>query len=164
MMRFRMVTLTIALIGFLVINHLGNQNGQRLILRQIDTPEEVGQGLSAEDSRLESEYEVLTRMRVLIDTLDALGVETVDAVELRRDYRATMDHVERLRMSYFLSQALWRQTIRNMIWGIIVVIFLLPLAVMLDQRYPVGRIRPDADQDDGDPGHPGTDPETAFPA
>jgi len=163
-MRFRLITLTIALIGFLVINHLGNQYGQRLILRQIDAPEEAGQGLTVDDIRLESEIEMLTRMRTMIDTLDALGVETVDAVELRREYRASVDHLVRIRISYFLSQALWRQTIRNMIWGIIVVIFLLPLALILDQRYPVGRLKPGDQRGDGDSDFPGSDQETAQPA
>ncbi len=150
-MRFRLVGLAVALIGFLVINYLGNQYGQSLILQQIDSPAEAGQGMTADDARLVGEIETLKRMRVMIDTLDALGVETVDNIELRQEYRASVDHLERLRMSYFLSQAIWRQTIRNMIWGIVVVIFLLPLALLLDQRYPVGRVRPGDESDDADP-------------
>ncbi len=142
-MRFRLAALAVALLGFLVINYTSNEYGQKLILNQIDNPEKVGQGLSVEDARLESELEMLVSMRALIDTFDALGIQTIDAAELRREYRASMDHLERLRISYFMSQTTWRQTVMNLIWGSIVVIFLLPLALVLDQRYPVGRIRAD---------------------
>ncbi len=162
-MRFRLAALAVALLGFLVINYASNEYGQKLVLNQIDTPEEVGQGLSAEDMRLEGEIEMLSSMRAMIDTFDALGVQTIDAVEFRRKYRATMDHLERLRISYFMSQTIWRQTVMNLIWGIVVVIFLLPLALVLDQRYPVGRIRADEEIMIADSGTSDTDGKTEFP-
>jgi hypothetical protein len=162
-MRFRLIALALALIGFLVINHFGNQYGQNLILPRIDTPESVGQGMTAEDARLESEIDVLAKTRAMIDTLDALGVETVDAAELRREYRASVDHLSRLRMSYFLSQAIWRQTMGNMIWGVVVVIFLLPIAQVLDHRFPVGRLRTDEESETADPAPPRSDQETFRP-
>ena len=162
-MRFRLAALAIALVGFLAINYSGNEYGQRLILDQIDTPEEVGRELSAEDRRLEGEIELLSSMRAMIDTFDALGVQTIDAVEFRRKYRATVDHLERLRVSYFMSQTIWRQTVMNMLWGILVVIFLLPLALVLDRRYPVGRIRTDEGVQTASTGTSGIDEETEFP-
>ncbi len=162
-MRFRLAALAVALLGFLAINYTSNEYGQKLVLNQIDTPEEVGQGLSAEDMRLEGEIEMLSSMRAMIDTFDALGVQTIDAVEFRRKYRATMDHLERLRISYFMSQTIWRQTVMNLIWGIVVVIFLLPLALVLDQRYPVGRIRADEEIMIADSGTSDTDGKTGFP-
>ena len=162
-MRFRLAALAVALLGFLAINYTSNEYGQKLVLNQIDTPEEVGQGLSAEDIRLEGEIEMLSSMRAMIETFDALGVQTIDAVEFRRKYRATMDHLERLRISYFMSQTIWRQTVMNLIWGIVVVIFLLPLALVLDQRYPVGRIRADEEIMIADSGTSDTDGKTGFP-
>lgn len=162
-MRFRLAALAIALVGFLAINYSGNEYGQRLILDQIDTPEEVGRGLSAEDTRLESELDMLSQMRTMIDTLDALGIRTNDAIELRERYRASVDHLERLRISYFMSQTIWRQTVMNMIWGILIVIFLLPLALVLDRRYPVGRIRTDEEVQPPFTGISGIDEETEFP-
>jgi len=162
-MRFRLAALAVALFGFLAINYTSNEYGQKLVLNQIDTPEEVGQGLSAEDMRLEGEIEMLSSMRAMIDTFDALGVQTIDAVEFRRKYRATMDHLERLRISYFMSQTIWRQTVMNLIWGIVVVIFLLPLALVLNQRYPVGRIRADEEIMIADSGTSDTYGKTGFP-
>ena len=142
-MRFRLAALAVALLGFLAINYTSNEYGQKLIMNQVDNPDTVGQGLSVEDTRLEGELQLLTSMRAMIDTLDALGIQTTDAAELRREYRASVDHLQRLRISYFMSQTIWRQTVINLIWGSLAVIFLLPLALVLDQRYPVGRIRPD---------------------
>lgn len=162
-MRFRLAALAIALVGFLAINYSGNEYGQRLILDQIDTPEEVGRGLSAEDTRLESEIDILSRMRTMIDTFDALGIRTNEAIELRERYRTSVDHLERLRVSYFMSQTIWRQTVMNMIWGILVVIFLLPLALVLDRRYPVGRIRTDEGVQTASTGTSGINEETEFP-
>ena len=163
-MRFRMATLAVALIGFLAINYAGNQYGQRLILEQINTPGEVGQGLSVEDTRLESELEVLSRMNAMIGTVDALGYGTAAAAEIRRDYRASVDHLERIRISYFLSQTIWRQTLWNLIWGVVVVLFFLPLALLLDQRYPVGPIRTDERGGDSGSASPLSEQEASRPA
>jgi len=146
-MRFRLISVAVVLAGFLAINIFFNDRGQGRILGELDTPQEVGAGSSTHDPRLSGEIETLGRLRVMLDTLDALGVQVESAVNLRNEYRAHIDHLERLRISYFLSQVLWRQTLANLIWGVLAALALLPLGVLLDQR---SQARPDP---------PGSDPD-----
>ena len=134
-MRFRLISTAITLAGFLAIDIFFNDRGQIRILGELDTPQEIGVGESPHDSRLAGEIEVLGRMRAMLDTLDALGVQVESAVNLRNEYRAHIDHLERLRISYFLSQVLWRQTLANLIWGVIAALLLLPAGGVLDRRY-----------------------------
>ena len=105
-MRFRLVSTALVLAGFLAINLLCNDRGQSRILTDLDTPSEVGVGETTHDPRLAGEIEAMGSMRALLDTLDALGVQVDDAVNLRNSYRGFIDHLERLRISYFLSQVL----------------------------------------------------------
>ncbi len=134
-MRFRLVATALTLAGFLVINIIFNNSGQVRILGELDTPQEIGIGVSRHDSRLTGEIATLGGMRALLDTLDALGVQVESAVNLRNEYRAYIDHLERLRISYFLSQILWRQTLANLIWGVLAALLLLPVGGVLDRRY-----------------------------
>jgi hypothetical protein len=135
MMRFRLVATALVLAGFLAINLFYNDRGQSRILEDLDTPSEVGAGETGHDPRLAGEIETMGSLRVLLDTLDALGVQVESAVNLRNEYRANIDHLERLRISYFLSQVLWRQTLANLIWGVVAALLLLPLGGLLDRRW-----------------------------
>ncbi|GEM_PF-1654964 len=150
-MRFRLISTAVILAGFLAINILFNDQGQNRILGELDTPARVGSGETTHDPRLAGEIETLGRMRAMLDTLDALGVQVESAVNLRNEYRAHIDHLERLRISYFLSQVLWRQTLANLIWGVVAALGLLPLGSVLDRRWQIQPV-PASSRDTGGDG------------
>lgn len=154
MMRYRLLSLAVMLAGFLAINYFFNETGQKLIMGQIDTPETAGIGLSIDDARLEAELKTLNQMKALVDTLEAHGINTESARNLRNANRAQIENIERLRISYFLSQSLWRQTVVNIIWAILATVILLPVGLVLDLRYPgsspVKRNIADEDPERGD--------------
>lgn len=138
-MRFKLAALALTLAGFIAINQVINVDGQGRISGRLDEPGSVGEGLSEQDSRLESELDAIKQIWALVDSLDALGVNTDIAADLRRTNRSLVDQLERLRISYFLSQTLWRQTLMNLLWAIFSTVVLLPIALFLDERYPGAR-------------------------
>ena len=147
-MRFRLITLAITLAGFLMINYLGNERGQALIL----SPEVPGfssdSAGEADSLQLATEAyahigQALAGTRAILDTLDAMGVRTGSAEELRKWNRAGLMKFEQLRMAFLLSQIVWRQTIANLLWAVLTTVILLPAALMLDHQYP-GRYKKSA--------------------
>lgn len=138
-MRFKLAALAVTLAGFIAINQVINVDGQGRISGRLDEPGSVGEGLSEQDARLEQQLDAIKQMWVLVDSLDALGVSTGIAADMRRTYRSYIDQLEGLRISYFLSQTLWRQTLMNLLWAIFSTVVLLPIALFLDERYPGAR-------------------------
>ena len=140
-MRFRLITLAIMLAGFLVINYLGNERGQALILSpevpgfSSDSAGDVENLQLATDAYAQIE-QALAGTRAMLDTLDAMGVRTGSAEELRQWNRAGLKKFEQLRMAFLLSQIVWRQTIANILWAVLTTAILLPAALMLDRQYP----------------------------
>jgi len=157
-MRFRLITLAITLAGFLVINYLGNERGQALILSlevpgfSSDSTGEVESLQLATEAYAQIE-QALAGTRAILDTLDAMGVRTGSAEELRRLNRAGMKKFEQLRMAFLLSQIVWRQTIANILWAVLTTAILLPSALMLDRRYPDRYKKPAGEAEPADSGY-----------
>jgi len=138
-MRYRLIALAVTLVGFLVVNYYGNELGQARILEPIDAAGLTGGAVAGENSRLETEAHALIRQvligtRAMLDTLETMGVRTENSTDLREKNRAGLERFEQLRMSYLLSQILWRQTLINLIWGVVSIAILLPVALHLDHR------------------------------
>ncbi len=159
-MRFRLITLAITLAGFLVINYLGNERGQALLL----SPEVPGFSSDSagdvENLQLATDAyaqigQALAGTRAMLDTLDAMGVRTGSAEELRQWNRAGLKKFEQLRMTFLLSQIVWHQTIANILWAVLTTAILLPAAIMLDRQY-YGRHKKSAGETEpADSGYPG---------
>jgi len=140
-MRFRLITLAITLAGFLVINYLGNERGQALIL----SPEVPGFTSDSADEMKSLQQateayaqigQALAGTRAMLDTLEAMGVRTSSSDELRQWNRAGLEKFEQLRMAFLLSQIIWRQTIANLLWAVFTTAILFPAALLLDRQYP----------------------------
>lgn len=138
-MRYRLIALAVTLTGFLAINYYGNELGQARILGPVDAAGLTGGTVAEDNSRLETEAYALIRQvligtRAMLDTLETMGVRTEHSADLREKNRASLERFEQLRMSYLLSQILWRQTLINLIWAVFGIAILLPGALLLDHR------------------------------
>lgn len=138
-MRFRLIGLAVTLAGFLVINYFGNERGQALILDPAGSGSQSDGGGRVESLQLAAEAQAQIRQaligtRVMLDSLETMGIRTENADELRRENRAGIEKFEQLRMSYLVSQILWRQTLANLIWALFSTAILLPVALFLDRR------------------------------
>ena len=131
-MRYRLGALALVLIGFLGINYFSNLQGHRA-LREGPAAVADPSG-STLDERLRSEQEGIALLESLVDTLDALGVQTEAGARLRQHYRRSMEELERLRTAERLSRILWQQTLLDLIWAVVAAVGLLPLGGLLDAR------------------------------
>jgi hypothetical protein len=96
--------------------------------------------------------QALVGARAMLDTLDAMGVRTISSEELRQWNRTGLEKFEQLRMSYLVSQILWRQTMANLLWAVLTTAILLPIALMLDRQYPGKRHKPENEMEPDDSG------------
>ncbi|MCK4771361.1 MAG: hypothetical protein KAT18_00460 [Candidatus Latescibacteria bacterium] len=138
-MRYRLIALAVTLAGFLVINYSGNEKGQALILDPTVAGEGSGAAGGVESLKLAIQAQAQIRQalieaRAMLDTLDAIGIQTENSDDLREKNRAGLERFEQLRMSYLLSQILWRQTMINLVWAVFSTAILLPIALFLDRR------------------------------
>jgi len=137
--RFRLIALAVTLGGFLVINYLGNERGQALILdpagawERVDGSGTMGSLVLATEAQTQIR-QALVGARTMLDSLDSMGIRTGNSDDLREKNRAGLEKFEQLRMSYLVSQILWRQTLANLIWGVFSAAILLPVALFLDRR------------------------------
>ncbi len=131
-MRYRLGALAVVLVGFLAINYFSNLEGQGALSRRIG--EGVGREPELMEERFQRELEGINLLEALVDTLDALGVQTEAGARLRQHYRHSMEELERLRTAEFLRATLWRQTLLHLVWAVIAAVGLLPLGTWLDSR------------------------------
>jgi hypothetical protein len=131
-MRYRLSALALVLIGFLGINYTSNTLGQRALRERPLSVTDPSTG--AIDERYRREQEGIALLESLVDTLDALGVQTEAGARLRQHYRRSLEELERLRTVETLSRTLWQQTLLDVIWGVVAAVGLLPLGGWLDER------------------------------
>ena len=138
-MRYSLIALAVTLAGFLAINYYGNELGQARILGPVDAAGLTSGAVAEDNLRLETEAHTSIRQaligaRAMLDTLDTMGIRTENTADLREKNRAGLERFEQLRMSYLLSQILWRQTLINLLWAVFGIALLLPVALVLDRR------------------------------
>ena len=134
-MRYRWMALGIILAGFLAITWFHNEASQSLLITQVADPEQELPASSATYGWLDTELRELRRMRALLDTMEAVGLRTELGAQFRAQNRASIEQMERLKMLTFLQDALWRQTLYNLIWAVFAAVGLLPVASLLDERH-----------------------------
>jgi hypothetical protein len=131
-MRYRLGALAVALGGFLAINYFSNLEGQQALSRRIE--EEARRLPPVIEEQFQRELEGIRLLEALVDTLDALGVQTEAGARLRQHYRRSMGELERLRTAEFLRATLWRQTLLHLVWAVIAAVGLLPVGGWMDIR------------------------------
>lgn len=140
-MQYRLTALALMLAGFLAINYFINEWGQEMISQRRHLQDPAGQ---LEQGAADTRPVFLQGIRAFEDTLNAINVSTGVAVAFRDLSRTWLAENERLLTADFLRQALWRQTLFNLFWGLLSVVFLLPIAMVLDR--PREQVAPAAAQ------------------
>lgn len=130
-MQYRLIAIALILAGFLAINYFTNEQGQQEITEWTGAQQAPGQAVSATEAQLSEDLKAL---RAFEDTLSTLDVRAETSLALKDLYRSQIEKTQQFRTSEFLRQSLWRQTLYNLLWGLFSAIFLLPLAMVLDQR------------------------------
>ena len=130
-MQYRLTVVALILIGFMVINYFTNDRAQQQVTRWTDSMYNLDQQATAADTDM---LEELRAFKAFEDSLNALDVRAATSIALRNLYRAQFESTQQLRTAEFLRAALWRQTLLNLLWGLVSAVFLLPLAVVLDGR------------------------------
>jgi hypothetical protein len=130
-MQYRLTALALMLAGFLAINYFMNEWGQEMISQRRHLQDPAGQ---MEQGTVDAGPDYLRGIRAFEDTLNAINVSTGVAVAFRDLSRTWLAENERLLTADFLRQALWRQTLFNLLWGLFSAVFLLPFAIALDRR------------------------------
>jgi len=130
-MQYRLTVVAVILIGFMVINYLTNERSQRQVTTWTASMYNLDRQTTGPDSDVLGD---LRALKAFEDSLIALNVRAATSVALRDLYRTQFESTQELRTSEFLRRALWRQTILNLLWGLVSAVFLLPVAAVLDQR------------------------------
>jgi len=130
-MHYRLIAIAVILAGFLAINYFTNEMGQREITDWTYTAEGPAQSASVAGTQMSED---LRALRAFEDTLSALELRTQTSIALRDLYRSQLERTQQLETSYLMRKTLWRQTLLNLLWGLFAAVFLIPLAVILDQR------------------------------
>ena len=130
-MQYRLTATALILIGFLAINYVTNEQAQVQITGWTSSMYVLDQTASDPPRPL---LEDLRSLAAFEDSLNILEVRAETSMMLRNLYRNQIEKTQQLRTSEFLRNALWRQTLLDMLWGLLSAVFLLPIAMVLDQR------------------------------
>jgi hypothetical protein len=125
------MAIAVILAGFLAINYFTNEMGQREITDWSYAEEGVSQGTSAAQALMSED---LRALRAFEDTLSSLDLRAQTSIALRDLYRSQLERTQQLETSDLMRKTLWQQTLLNLLWGLFGAVFLIPLAMILDQR------------------------------